>query len=101
MKSKFFLPLLCIALIFSCTKNNNNPVDPEIPKYKLKAIFYPINSAIPLCGNCPPIITQESEYFNYDSDSRLVSRIVIGTTLSDNPVTVDTFAIYSYSYSDN
>ena len=101
MKAKFFSFISCFILFFSCTKNNSNPGNQDDPKFKLKTIFYPVDSVTLLCGNCPPIVTQESENFIYDSSGRLTSIIVIATTLSDNPVSIDTSAVYSYFYSDN
>ena len=65
---------------------------------KLRKINFPIDTVAPLCQDCPLIVTQKSEIYIYDSLNRIIQRKLITTSLSNNPVTIDTALTCSYFY---
>lgn len=100
MKTLPYAFLICLSFFVSCKKTENHNAELTTDQ-KLKKISYGIDSAVPLCTSCPPLITEKAEHFYYDNLDRLVSRMLTTTTLSFNPVITDTTSVYLYFYSDN
>lgn len=99
MKKIFTHFLLGIVLLISCDKNDNTP--PTTATHKLKTIISGNDTMALVCYLCPPVITQNAENFKYDYLDRLTARIVTTTTLSSDPIYIDTSEIFTYSYIDN
>ncbi|MEO7490266.1 MAG: hypothetical protein ABIU77_24325, partial [Ferruginibacter sp.] len=100
MKTIFYTFLIAFCLLLSCKKSEKNN-HYNTANTKVKSVLYGRDSVAPLCYPCDPIITQKSEGFVYDNLDRLRTRFLITSTLSNNPIRIDTTETFAYSYSDN